>query len=260
MDKDIDNLIDLFDKKLSVKGSKCSVEGNKYEKKIFDIVSKCYNKDNNKKFNTQDINELGGSSAVNDIVCNWNDEKDIPIEIKKEKSPDYMQVSLKYIDKKYVPTTKNKIPDESKEIFLNLIKDKKIFNNKIPPFLIKNITHEEWIKLKKESNDFHDIYFDCENDTIKKLYSAKKCKYIQISNKGLYYLGEDICNFNVPEFICDQECRIRIKVHHKKTTKGFAQLSIMMSCKPKLIKNLTKSQFSLDDINKLPKNLVITPV
>ena len=46
---------------------------------------------------------------------------------------------------------------------------------------------------------------NCPNDTIKKLYSEKDCNYIQISNKGLYHLGNDICEFNVAEFICEQQ-------------------------------------------------------
>lgn len=59
------------------------------------------------------------------------------------------------------------------------------------------------LNIKNETNDFNDMYIHCSNDIIKKLYSEKKCNYIQISEKGLYHLGNDICNFNVPEFICD---------------------------------------------------------
>jgi len=163
---------------------------------------------------------------------------------------------VKYDGKKYITSSKNKIPDKSKLIFDNLLRNKIIFNNKPPPFINKNITHEEWIKLKKESNNINDMYFDCNNDTIKNLYSNKGCYYIQISDKGLYHLGEDICNFNVPEFICEQEIRIRTKVHSKKTVKGFCNLSVTMSCKPKCIKNLKTSSYSLDIIGNLPINLI----
>jgi hypothetical protein len=63
----------------------CSINGKKYEDIIYYIVNKC--KLNNILFNTQLKNELGGCSERNDIVCNFISEQDIPIEIKKNKSP-----------------------------------------------------------------------------------------------------------------------------------------------------------------------------
>jgi len=41
------------------------------------------------------------------------------------------------------------------------------------------------------------MYFDCPNDTIKKLYSNKGCYYIQISDKGLYHLGVNLNFFEI---------------------------------------------------------------
>jgi len=49
--------------------------------------------------------------------------------------------------------------------------------------MTNDITYDEWIEIKKDTNDFNDMYFDCPNDTIKKLYNYKNCLYIQISNK-----------------------------------------------------------------------------
>lgn len=238
------------------KGSQCSVEGKKYEKVIYNIVKKCTL--NKIKFNTQKENELGGCNNKNDIECNYKGERNIPIEIKKSKSPDWMQCSINY-DKKenrWIGSAKNKIPDKSKKIFENLLSNKTIFNGKIPPFQEKNITHKEWLEIKKNCNDFDDIYISCSNDIIKKLYREKGCYYIQISEKGLYHLGEDICNFKVPEFLCEQQLRIRTKIHTRENNKGFCNLSITLACQPKNIKNLIESPFSLDDVKKLPKNLI----
>lgn len=123
--------------------------------------------------------------------------------------------------------------------------------------MLKDITHKEWLQIKKETNDFNDFYIDCSNDTIKKLYSEKGCFYIQISDKGLYNLGNDICNFNVPEFICEQQLRVRTKIHTKSNSKGFCKLSVTISCKPKNINHLPKSKYSLDDSIKLPDNLIL---
>lgn len=234
------------------KGAACSINGRKYELQVFNIVKKCYI--NDKLFNTQDIKDLGHCNSKNDIECNYLTTNDIPIEIKKCKTPDWMQCSLKYDDKNknWIGSYKNKIPDKSKQIFEELIVDKKLFNGNIPPFIYNNITYNEWTKIKKETNDYDDIYIDCPNTTIRQLYTEKGCYYIQISEKGLYHLGNDICNFNVPEFICEQQLRIRIKVHSRKNNKGYCNLSITIACQPKTIKDLIKSSYSLDNKDKLP--------
>ncbi len=49
--------------------------GKKYELEIYNIVKKCMI--NNKLFNTQTINELGGCKSHNDIICNYHNEKNI---------------------------------------------------------------------------------------------------------------------------------------------------------------------------------------
>lgn len=103
----------------------------------------------------------------------------------------------------------------------------------------------------------NDVYIDIPNDTIKKLYSMKRCQYIQISNDyGLYHLGEDVCNFDVPEFIIEQQIRIRTKIHTKKDKNGFCNMSIIAACQPKNIKLLEKSKYTLDNKNNIPKNLI----
>jgi hypothetical protein len=202
---------------MTEKGSGCSVSGKKYELQVYNIVKN--SKLNGNNFNTQNEHELGGCSSKNDIECNMLSERDISIEIKKFKTPDWMQCSLKYDS------------------------------------MLKDITHEEWVKTKKETTDYNDSYIDCPNDTIMKLYSEKDCSYIQISEKGLYHLGNDICDFKVPSFICEQRLRVRTKIHEKKNKKGFCKLSVTIACQPKNIKNLINSEYSLDNHMKLPLNL-----
>lgn len=237
------------------KGKQCSIEGILYEKVIFNITRKCKLDGKDIFFNTQDEKELGGSGADNDIICNYQKEKDIPIEIKKKKTPDWMQCCLKYIDNKWTSTIYSKIPENSRDIFNQLIQDINLYNGEVPPFIKQKITHDEWVKIKQETGKFKDFYKDIPNDTIKKIYKEKGCHYIQVSDKGLYHLGEDICNFGVPEFICDQEIRIRTKIHKRKDKNGFCHLSVMAACKPKNINKVKASPFSLDKIEKLPKNL-----
>jgi hypothetical protein len=55
--------------------------------------------------------------------------------------------------------------------------------------------------------------------------------------------------------LCEQQIRIRTKIHSKKNKNGFCDLSVTCACQPKNIEKLQNSDYSLDDINKLPKNL-----
>lgn len=241
------------------KGRQCSINGIKYEKKIYNIVRKC--KLNEKIFNTQKDNEIGGCTNDIDIQCNNHNEKDIGIEVKKCNSPDWIQCSLKYnnITKKWKPSPNGKIPKECQEIFELLISNITLYDGNLPPFMKHNITHNEWLNIKKSTDKWNDVYIDIPNDIIAKLYSFKKCSYIQISKYGLYHLGNDICNFNVPKFIIDQQIRIRTKIHSKANKNGYCQLSVIAACQPKNIKKLKLSKFSLDDKEKLPHNLHYDP-
>lgn len=243
------------------RGSRSSKEGNKYELQVLNTI-KNY-KLNNKLFCSQNKSDLAGSSSNCDILCNFNGEKNIGIEIKKCNTPDWMQCVLKYeldndfTNKKnnWVVSNKGKIPQECKNIFTKLINDLNIFNNEKPPFVDNNITHNEWIKIKETTTKWNDCYYDIPNYIIKKLYKEKGCYYIQISDYGLYHLGDDICNFGVPEFLIESRLRLRTKIHSRKNKKGFCNISVTIACQPKKISSLNKSSYSLDNCYKLPNNL-----
>jgi hypothetical protein len=155
-----------------------------------------------------------------------------------------------------VGSEKGVIPKTSRNEFNKLLESVVLFNNNIPPFLQKQLTHKEWLEIKNKNNIFDDYYIKIPNDTINKLYLAKSCYYIQISNYGLYRLGEDICGFNVPLFQIYQKMRIRIKIHQKKNKLGFCVMSVIASCLPNDISVLEASPYTLDNKEKLPKNLV----
>ena len=75
------------------KGQLASVNGKKYELQVYNILKKTYL--NNYRFNTQKISDLGGCSNKNDLGCNLrNHQKIIGIEIKKCKTPDWMQCAI----------------------------------------------------------------------------------------------------------------------------------------------------------------------
>jgi len=237
------------------KGSMCSVSGNKYEKDIHSILVLC--KINENSFNTQNEKELGGSSATNDIVCNYQSIGDIGVEVKIHTTPDWMQCSIKYNKDllRWEGSEKGKIPLNSRVLFNELLNNTSLFGGLLPPFLEKKMTYNEWKDIKKNNPLWKDHYITIPDNTIQKMYRAKGCQYIQISNYGLYHLGEDVCGFQVPEFLIEQQLRIRIKIHSTCDKEGFCHLSITAACQPKKIKTLTKSPYSLDDQKKLPENL-----
>ena len=240
-----------------MRGSQCSVSGYNYEKKIHNVVKNCYI--NDKPFNTQKEDELAGSSSKNDIECNFITEKDIGIEAKKYNTPDWMQCSIKYNKetKTWEATKRGKIPIECRKIFNKLINKINLYDGEIPPFIERSITHEEWLKIKSETKRWNDMYIDIPSNCISNLYQEKGCNYIQISDGyGLYHLGNDKCDFNVPLFNIEQQLRIRTKIHTRKNKKGFCNLSVTIACQPKDITNLNPSKYSLDDKNKLPPSLI----
>ena len=154
----------------SKKGQNCSISGNNYEIAIHNIIKSTYL--NNKPFNTQKVEDLGGSTSSNDLECNFNDNV-IGIEVKRAKAPDWMQCSLKRCDNNWIGSEKGKIPEKSRLEFNKFIQKLTLFNGNIPPFLEKKLTHKEWTDIKSASHKFDDIYIDIPDDTINKIYLAK---------------------------------------------------------------------------------------
>jgi len=238
-----------------MKGFLCSVKGNEYEHLIYNVVKHTYI--NGKQFNIQKETDLAGCSSKNDICCIYKD-KEIGIEAKKYRTPDWMQCSIKYdkLNLKWYTGVTHKIPKRCVDIFNSLINKLNIFNGKVPPFIEHNLTHSDWMKIKKSTTTWNDTYIDIPDMTISNLYKLKGCYYIQISQYGLYHTGIDICGFGVPKFELKQRLRIRTKIHTRKAKDGFCKLSVTVSCQPNKISNLDKSPYSLDDKTKLPPTLI----
>jgi len=243
----------------SARGANCSISGAIYEKQVHTICKKLriskqgiIRKSNFCKVTEK---ELGGSSAEHDLVCNFHGIP-IHIEIKKSATPDWMQVSIIKTGNIWHSKGNSKIPNGSVNVFNELIKEYSLFSGRIPPFMNRKITHDQWVTIKKRQPYFRDTYIDCPNDIISKLYKAKGTHYIQISDYGLYHTGEDPCNFGVPFFECPQELRVRTKIHSRNLT-GFLKASVMVAAKPVDLKNLEKSKVSLDNLENLPENLSI---
>ena len=240
------------------KGAMCSISGNAYEHNVHSVVKDCFIHD--ERLNTQSASDLAGSSSKNDLVCHYK-SIDFGVEVKKAKTPDWMQCSIKFCHDSHSWTpTNGKIPHECRHIFKTLINSLDLFGGEIPPFMKKPLTHDEWSYIKSSTNKWNDSYIDSPSDTIRNLYAAKGCKYIQISDGyGLYHLGHDSCSFGVPVFQLKQRLRIRTKVHSRSNKHGHCNLSVTVACQPFDISHIQPSPFSLDNSNKLPDNICYLP-
>jgi hypothetical protein len=231
----------------------CSINGKAYECKIWENCIKLKTK-YNENFCKLDKNQLGGCSNRYDIVCHYN-KKPVNIEIKKHNSPDWTQMTLYPIKGKWKAKKNSKVPLLTKNLFEKIINQKKYIS--IPKKLFNNLTHSQLKIFRKKY--FKDIYINCPSNVICNLYKFKGCHYIQISKYGLYHLGDDICNFNVPLFNCNTRLRIRIKVHCSKIkigkNKGKIRASIVVAARPINMYKMKKSGYSLDGELNYPPNL-----
>ena len=74
-------------------------------------------------------------------------------------------------------------------------------------------------------------------------YARKKCYYIQIEGKGLYYLLQDIANLNVPRFVPELNLRLRAKTHHSSPTYAYSFFAVMTA----KTSAMHQSQFDLEE-------------
>ena len=65
-------------------------------------------------------------------------------------------------------------------------------------------------------------------------------------------LGID--HFNVPFFKCNTRLRIRVKIHNT-IYRGRMRASVVVSARPRFMGQMKKSDYSLDNIEKIPYNL-----
>lgn len=250
------------------KGKNSSLSGAKYEREVHSVLCKTKIKQTDLSFNTQTEKDLGGSSAKNDIECNYKDNKDVGIEVKKYSTPDWMQCSIKFDanSKQWYASKNGKIPKECRNEFdkllnnLNADTSIKLFDGDVPPFMLNPITYSKWFDLKSKTTKWDDVYIPISDDIIQKLYRLKGCYYIQISQYGLYHLGDDICDFGVPQLKVQQQLRIRTKIHKRVNKSGNCDLSVTVACQPVDIQKLTKSPYSLDKAEMLPPTLVYNDI
>lgn len=252
------------EEEMKKRGDACAKSGLNYELELFHIVNKCKLKTSTNKlidFNSQAIEKIKDLDKEYDLVCNDYNVNTFGIELKCYRTPDWGQCNLYFNTEKKVweVSERSTLSTKLKTQLNNVFKKHIIFDNEEPIFIKQKMTSDEWYSYKAENeNKFNDININLPKNLnfIKEYYSDKGNNYIQVSDGyGLYHLGEDICNFNVPEFICEQKIRIRVK--KVRIRNDIIKLVVCASISPvDYCSMLKKSPYTLDTIEKLPENLI----
>ncbi len=200
--------------------------GIKYEEKINRILK-------DKKLQLISTSSAGASDAPDGYF--WYNQERYPIEI-KGKNADFAQVELRW-DKKngFFYSKKSKNP-----YFANFLMNNTEFLeeiNKIWTDLPRKYTNE---KLTPEDrhwdlDHFKDIKKHIDISYIERFYNLKEppVYYIQIQNRGFYFLGKDINSLRVPRINGKPYLRARVKTRSASSNKwGFLVAIKMPYIKP----------------------------
>jgi len=81
-------------------------------------------------------------------------------------------------------------------------------------------------------------------------YARRKCYYIQIEDKGFYYLQKDIANLGVPQFAPTLTLRLRAKTHHSFPIHKYSFFAVIRANKSSI--GVTKFDFEEKGGKKFP--------
>ncbi|MHB8192630.1 MAG: hypothetical protein ACYDGL_05085 [Bellilinea sp.] len=99
------------------------------------------------------------------------------------------------------------------------------------------------INFKKSNIDFGNP------EKLYEYYARKHCYYIQIEEKGFYYLKEDIANLGVPQFMPQLRLRLRAKTHNSIPIHNYSFFAVIQINK----KSVCQSIYDIDEkVGKFP--------
>ena len=231
------------------RGSRCSVSGRRYETHVWNIVQRCADVSGWVPLAGDGARLGGGSSHAHDLQIAWRGQR-VPIELKRSfKVPDWGQAILERRDDgRWAVKKDNPVIQSALDVWQQDAGEDVLWDGRTPSFLDNDITHATWLN---EKHAFKDAYLDVDSKAIADYYADKGVAYIQVGRgAGLYHTGEDVCGFGVPEFVCEQRIRIRIKVHTRKNKAGHCRLSVTAALQPARL--LPDSPYSLDSTATLP--------
>lgn len=184
------------------RGRNCFKSGKSYQEKIVEKLRSIFIYDK-----LYDIEEVTGAKSGPDITIKGRIEGNIGIEVKRKGA-------FEGGSSKMVYDHQNK-----KLTFLDNTLHKEMLNNKII-YDGKNLPWYEGQKTKDHYKNVQHIFnkeirIELPDTSMANYYKASGVHYIQVEGYGLYHTGEDILDFGVPYFECQQSLRIRSSKHKK---------------------------------------------
>ena len=214
--------------------------------------------------------EAGGNKVgVPDFASSIHDAK-FDVEVKLEKAQ-YSSVTLRHRNQK-TSFSKDKGYTFTKRLQEDLInKSKKALSDyrkragelgadlelydktgKLPMEIYKTLQTEGLQKNITKSTNFN-------QDIISELYSKKipPTNYIQIKNKGLFFMGKNPLNLPIPEFKADVNVTLRVSRGSRTTMDGVEMTTMDLRILPDKLTGLSESKYSLDNVSEI-KSLMET--
>jgi len=133
------------------------------------------------------------------------------LEVKNKKAPDYGQKKLNWNKSDGWQWS---IPDNITAMY-DLFRLRELIN---PTFVPRRYSKPKEI-ITLEDRVFDQEFFELSGfpadiNLLYEYYAKKDCYYMQIENKGFYYLKTDVAELRVPQFITTLTFRLRAKAHH----------------------------------------------
>ena len=214
--------------------------------------------------------EAGGNKVgVPDFASSIHDAK-FDVEVKLEKAQ-YSSVTLRHRNQKtsfskdkgytFTERLQEDLINKSKKALSDYRKragelgaDLKLYDKtgKLPMEIYKTLQTEGLQKNITKSTNFN-------QDIISELYSKKipPTNYIQIKNKGLFFMGKNPLNLPIPEFKADVNVTLRVSRGSRTTMDGVEMTTMNLRILPDKLTGLSKSKYSLDNVSEI-KSLMET--
>lgn len=170
------------------------------------------------------------------------------VEIKNRNAPDFGQKKLEWSRAKGWQWSE-------KDIITELYDQLGVINH-----IDKNFEPRKYIvphdKFKQQEKSYDQKMFEksgiilASTIYLYEFYARKDCFYIQIENKGFYYLKQDIANLIVPQFIPTLTLRLRAKTHHSYPIYNYSFFAVIQADTSKML----ISQYDLEEkVGAFPK-------
>jgi hypothetical protein len=214
--------------------------------------------------------EAGGNKVgVPDFASSIHDAK-FDVEVKLEKAQ-YSSITLTHRNQKtsfskdkgytFTERLQEDLINKSKKALSDYRKragelgaDLKLYDKtgKLPMEIYKTLQTEGLQKNITKSTNFN-------QDIISELYSKKipPTNYIQIKNKGLFFMGKNPLNLPIPEFKADVNVTLRVSRGSRTTMDGVEMTTMNLRILPDKLTGLGKSKYSLDNVSEI-KSLMET--